>query len=243
MQHVADEAGMSAGQSIPLFPLQGGAGRGPLLYATRPSAPTSSPSMTLGGDIPAAIAATLREHLLSRPPEKARMIIEIWTEAARNPRIAEITRALDDDVRSGLERILDAAKAAGSVAPSVDSRFAASVIFTLVARPLQTHGAGARLRRRGRGRDGDRRNQGVVCGRYRSGERFVRQGDLNMRSLLAVLAFAVIAAAGLWIGQDLRALLAADHGADEIRAEDGRGLSRARPSQKSRPRTRSSLRR
>jgi hypothetical protein len=61
------------------------------------------------------------------------MIIEIWTEAARNPRIAAITRSLDDDVRSGMERIIEAAKAAGSVAPSLDSRFAASVIFTLVA--------------------------------------------------------------------------------------------------------------
>lgn len=131
MQHVADEAGMSAGNLYRYFPSKEALVEG-LCCSDQAERSDVFAQMTLGGDIPAAIAATLREHLLTRPPEKARMIIEIWTEATRNPRIAEITRALDDDVRSGLERILDAAKAAGSVAPSVDSRFAASVIFTLV---------------------------------------------------------------------------------------------------------------
>ena len=45
------------------------------------------------------------------------MIIEIWTEAARNPRIAAITRALDDDVRSGLERIIEPPKPRGRWRP------------------------------------------------------------------------------------------------------------------------------
>ena len=33
-----------------------------------------------------------------KSPEKARMIVEIWAEAGRNPRVTEMTRALDVDV-------------------------------------------------------------------------------------------------------------------------------------------------
>ncbi len=132
MQHVADEAGMSAGNLYRYFASKEALVEG-LCCADQVERSEIFSQMAVGGDIPAAIVATLQEHLLSRPPEKARMIIEIWTEAARNPRIAEITRSLDDDVRSGLERILEAAKAAGAVAATLDSRFAASVIFTLVA--------------------------------------------------------------------------------------------------------------
>ena len=40
------------------------------------------------------------------------MIVEIWAEAGRNPRVAEITRPIDADVLGGLERLIDAAKAA-----------------------------------------------------------------------------------------------------------------------------------
>ena len=90
-------------------------------------------AMSGRGDLLHAISASLREHVLSRPPAKARMIIEIWAEAARNPRIAAITRAMDEDVLAGLEHVITAAKTTGCVAATLDSRFAAHVLFTLVA--------------------------------------------------------------------------------------------------------------
>ena len=61
------------------------------------------------------------------------MIVEIWAEAGRNPRVAEITRAIDADVMEGLERLMDAAKAGGSASPRLDSRLGARFFFTFVA--------------------------------------------------------------------------------------------------------------
>ena len=61
------------------------------------------------------------------------MIVEIWAEAGRNPRVAEITQKLDAEVLSGLERLTDAAKAVGAASPGLSSRFAARFFITYVA--------------------------------------------------------------------------------------------------------------
>jgi DNA-binding transcriptional regulator YbjK len=90
-------------------------------------------AMSGRGDLLHAISASVRQHVLSRPPAKARMIVEIWAEAAHNPRIAAITRAMDEDVLAGLEHVITAGKASRVVAATLDSRFAARVIFTIVA--------------------------------------------------------------------------------------------------------------
>ena len=89
--------------------------------------------MARNGDLTAAIRWGIREHVLSKPPEKARMIVEIWAETGRNPRVAEITQKLDAEVLSGLERLTDAAKAAGAASPRLNSRFAARFFVTYVA--------------------------------------------------------------------------------------------------------------
>lgn len=77
--------------------------------------------------------AALRDQVLAKPAEKARMIVEIWAEAGRNPRVGELTRQLDADVLGGIEQLLDTAKAAGAVSPGVDSRAGARFLFTIVA--------------------------------------------------------------------------------------------------------------
>jgi TetR/AcrR family transcriptional repressor of uid operon len=60
------------------------------------------------------------------------MYIEITAEAARNPRIAATTLAIDEEVRRGLAELVEIAKAKGEAAASLDATFAAGVIFTLV---------------------------------------------------------------------------------------------------------------
>ena len=90
-------------------------------------------ALARSADLVGAIGATLREHLLSKPPEKARLVVEIWAEAGRNARIASITRALDANVLGGLTALAAAAKASGAVSPTLDPEFAARVVFTLVA--------------------------------------------------------------------------------------------------------------
>ena len=57
----------------------------------------------------------------------------MWAEAGRNPRVAAITRAIDADVLNGLERLMDAAKAAGVASPRLDPRFGARFFVTFVA--------------------------------------------------------------------------------------------------------------
>ena len=89
--------------------------------------------MARNGDLTEAMRKGLREHVFGKLPGKARLIVEIWAEAGRNPRVAEITRAIDADVLIGLERLMDVAKAAGAASPALDSCFGARFFFTFVA--------------------------------------------------------------------------------------------------------------
>jgi TetR/AcrR family transcriptional regulator, repressor for uid operon len=135
MQHVADEAGMSAGNLYRYFPSKEAIVEGlcELDQAGRAEALAGFAALLArNGDITAAMRAGLREHVVGKPPEKARLIVEIWAEAGRNPRVAAITQAIDADVIDGLERLMDAAKAAGAASAKLDSRFGARLFLTLV---------------------------------------------------------------------------------------------------------------
>lgn len=136
MQHVADEVGTSAGNLYRYFPSKEAIVEGlcQLDQARRAeSFAAFGDLMARNGDLTEAMRKGLREHVFSKPPEKARLIVEIWAEAGRNPRVAEITRAIDADVLIGLERLMDVAKAAGAASPALDSRFGARFFFTFVA--------------------------------------------------------------------------------------------------------------
>jgi AcrR family transcriptional regulator len=132
MSQIADAAGMSAGNLYRYFASKEAIVEG---LCELDSANRSTAFAALAGakDIQAAMRDALDAHVLACPPEKARMILEIWAEAGRNPRVAELTRRLDHDVIEGLVELFDLAKARGSAAADVDSRFAASLMFTLVA--------------------------------------------------------------------------------------------------------------
>jgi TetR/AcrR family transcriptional repressor of uid operon len=133
MQHVAEEIGMSAGNLYRYFPSKEAIVEGLCAVDQAGRARAFAELMAHNDNIMEAISAGLREHVLARPAEKARMIVEIWAEAGRNSRVAEITRAIDADVLGGLERLMDAAKAAGVASPALDSRFGARFFFTFVA--------------------------------------------------------------------------------------------------------------
>ncbi len=132
MNQVADAAGMSAGNLYRYFPSKEAIVEG---LCERDSAERSTAFAALAGadDLQVAMRGSLDAHVLGCPPEKARMILEIWAEAGRNPRVAEFARRLDLDVIEGLSELFDLAKSRGSAAKHVDSRFAASLMFTLVA--------------------------------------------------------------------------------------------------------------
>lgn len=132
MNQVAEEAGMSAGNLYRYFPSKEAIVEG-LCECDQAERATAFAALAGTNDLPGAMRAALDAHVLNCPPEKARMILEIWAEVGRNPRVAQFARRLDGDVIEGLVQLFDLAKARGSAAATVDSRFAASLMFTLVA--------------------------------------------------------------------------------------------------------------
>ncbi|MGD0642967.1 MAG: helix-turn-helix domain-containing protein [Roseiarcus sp.] len=132
MQQVADEAGMSAGNLYRYFPSKEALVEGLCASDRRERTEVFEALGGAGGVLP-TMAAVLREHVLARPRGKATMIVEITAEAARNPRIAAMTLAMDAEVRSGIAGLVEAAKAKGEAAASLDAEFAARVIFTVVS--------------------------------------------------------------------------------------------------------------
>ncbi len=132
MQHVAEEADMSAGNLYRYFPSKEAIVEQLCSLEQESRGQSFAELLASERDISQAIFIGVRDHVIAKPPEKARMIIEIWAEAGRNGRVAEMTRSLDSGVLAMLEHVIDRAKATGVAAPSLDSRFAARLFFTFV---------------------------------------------------------------------------------------------------------------
>jgi TetR/AcrR family transcriptional regulator, repressor for uid operon len=133
MQHVADEAGMSAGNLYRYFPSKEAIVEGLCELDQAELAKAFAELMADNRHIQEAMRCGLRKHVLTKPPEKARLLVEIWAEAGRNPRVAQMTRAIDAEVRARVEGLMDAAKVAGAASPRLDSRFGARFFVTFVA--------------------------------------------------------------------------------------------------------------
>jgi AcrR family transcriptional regulator len=132
MTQVAEEAGMSAGNLYRYFPSKEAIVAG-LCLADQVERSEAFAKLAGADDLKAAMRSGLRQHVLQSPREKARMIVEIWAESGRSERVAEFTRRLDGDVLDGLVGLVELAKSRGAAAATVDARFAARVLFSLVA--------------------------------------------------------------------------------------------------------------
>jgi TetR/AcrR family transcriptional regulator, repressor for uid operon len=133
MQHVADAAGMSAGNLYRTFPSKEAIVEGLCSIDHADSAQAFADLLATDGDIVAGLCAGMRQHIFGKPRDKARMIVEIWAEAGRNPRVAEMARATDAYTLDGIERLLEAAKAAGAASPDFAPRAAARFFVTYIA--------------------------------------------------------------------------------------------------------------
>jgi AcrR family transcriptional regulator len=133
MQRLAEEVGMSAGNLYRYFPSKEAIVEGLCELDQAELATAFAELMADNRHITEAMRCGLRKHVLAKPPEKARLIVEIWAEAGRNPRVAQMTRAIDAEVRARVEQLIDAAKAAGVASPRLDSRFGARFFVTFVA--------------------------------------------------------------------------------------------------------------
>jgi TetR/AcrR family transcriptional regulator, repressor for uid operon len=131
MQHVAEAAGMSAGNLYRYFPSKEAIVAG-LCGRDQDQRVGAFAELMAGDSVLAAFDKGLRDHVALRSRDKAVMIVEIWAEAARNPQIARLTRAIDVDVLGHLTRMIEVAKQRGEAASGVDAEAAARIIFTYV---------------------------------------------------------------------------------------------------------------
>jgi TetR/AcrR family transcriptional regulator, repressor for uid operon len=133
MQHVADEVGMSAGNLYRYFSSKEAIVEGLCELDQAERAQAFAELMSDHRQIMQALCGALRQQVLVKPPEKARLLVEIWAEAGRNPRVAAIIAAIDVEVLAGLEKLIDMAKSAGAASPLLDSHFGARFFLTFVA--------------------------------------------------------------------------------------------------------------
>ncbi|MFI4997230.1 MAG: TetR/AcrR family transcriptional regulator [Hyphomicrobiales bacterium] len=131
MQHVAAEAAMSPGNLYRYFRSKEAIVEGLCARDQRERA-TAFAAFAEAGSITTAMARGIRKNLLGKPREKMQMILEIWAEAGRNPAIASMCGAIDADVRQGLIRLVETAKAKGQASEALDAEFAARVMITMV---------------------------------------------------------------------------------------------------------------
>ncbi len=131
MADIAGEAGMSAGNLYRYF-----AGKDEVVaqLCARDRAEIAQGFLAIiaAPDPFAAFAAMGRHHLVEEPRERAVLVAEIWAEAARNPRIAEIGRAFDADLRDKLTGLLRALAARGLTAPDVNHAALVELVLVLV---------------------------------------------------------------------------------------------------------------
>jgi TetR/AcrR family transcriptional regulator, repressor for uid operon len=132
MQHVAEAAGMSAGNLYRTFPSKEAIVEG-LCARDQQERVASFLDLAETDSILEAVRGALREHLVLRGRRKAGLSVEIWAEAARNSSIADMLRAVDGDILGKIEHVVIIAKERGEAAPEADPAAIARMLFTYVS--------------------------------------------------------------------------------------------------------------
>jgi AcrR family transcriptional regulator len=131
MQDVAAEAGMSPGNLYRYFPSKDALVAG-LCERDRVGLATEFAEMReSGGDFLEAFRELGRRHFEDAACGKAKLCLEIWAEATRNPAIAALQTDFDRGFEEQLVKAFEAAKEAGAISPDIDMRAVASIIGKL----------------------------------------------------------------------------------------------------------------
>jgi AcrR family transcriptional regulator len=132
MQHVAEAAGMSAGNLYRTFPSKEAIVEG-LCARDQRERVANFAHLADSNSIFAAFSAALHDHIAARSRQKATLTLEIWAEAQRNPAVAAMSRDVDAENLGQIRRMIEIAKQKGEAASSVDANFVARFVFTYVA--------------------------------------------------------------------------------------------------------------
>lgn len=131
MQDVAAEAGMSPGNLYRYFPSKDALVAG---LCERDRVGLSNELVALredGGDFMEKFRELGRRHFNDEMRDKAKLCLEIWAEATRNPDVSELQTAFDCTFEGQLVETFEAAKTQGGLPPDLDTRAIASVIGKL----------------------------------------------------------------------------------------------------------------
>src|SRR5918994_519102 len=131
MQDVAAEAGMSPGNLYRYFLSKDALVAG-LCERDRADLGREFSELRSGDeDFLTAFRALGRRHFEEASTDKAKLCLEIWAEATRNPAVAALQADFDRSLMEQFVLAIEKAKIDGSVHWSVDSRAAASIIGKL----------------------------------------------------------------------------------------------------------------
>lgn len=131
MQDVAAEAGMSPGNLYRYFPSKDALVIGLCERDRDGFAGELAEVRESGADFMNAFRELGRRHFRDDMCGKARLCLEIWSEATRNPTIAALQDEFDSGFKEQFVATFEAAKQAGGIHPEVDSQFVASIISKL----------------------------------------------------------------------------------------------------------------
>ena len=119
MQEICAEAGMSPGNLYRYFPSKEALIAG-IAERDRAEVAQQFAAADLSHGVFAVLEGLAHHHFTQRPHEQVVLCTEIMAEARRNPEIARICAAFDDDVRCWLLGLLRAAVARGDVPADID---------------------------------------------------------------------------------------------------------------------------
>ena len=130
MQDVAAEAGMSPGNLYRYFPSKDALVAG-LCERDRVGLAREFEDLPQSGDFLAAFRELGRRHFEDTQTDKAKLCLEIWAEAARNPTIAPIQTDFHRTLMEYFVSAFENAQREGGIDPSVNCRAVASIIAKL----------------------------------------------------------------------------------------------------------------
>jgi len=131
MQDVAAEAGMSPGNLYRYFSSKSALVAG---LCERDRVGLSLEFQALresGGHFVEAFRELGRRHFNDDMRDKAKLCLEIWAEATRNPDVSEMQTEFDCTFEDQLVQTFELAKKKGEIAPDLDTRAVASIIGKL----------------------------------------------------------------------------------------------------------------
>lgn len=130
MQHIAAEAGMSAGNLYRYFPSKDSIVEG-LCERDRRDVARDFEAFEGADDFMAVFAELGRRHFEDEPRDKAVLCLQIWAEATRSAAIGGFVSAFEADVIERWTGLLERARDAGSITPAHEPRTIIRLIATL----------------------------------------------------------------------------------------------------------------